>query len=47
MSGVWDYPSPPEPREIPERDEDELYQERKDDELLRQWERSQESAPKT
>ena len=46
MTNIWDYPGePPEEQEIPERDEDEIYQNRKDEEWLREWEKSQESEP--
>ena len=39
MSGIWDYPVPPEYNEPrPPRDEDEIYQEWRD----REWEKSQE-----
>lgn len=35
---VWDYPSEPrEPKYIPPRDEDELYQEWKDRRLEEEW----------
>ena len=41
---VWDYPSEPrEPKNIPPRDEDELYQEWKDRRLEEEWDTFQAS----
>ena len=37
---IWDYPTEPrEPKNIPPRDEDELYQEYKDRTIEEEWDR--------